>query len=423
MKLSSYTICVEQYPTPDENLYYNTRTQAMVKVNNELKGVLEDYYNPKNFSLKLKYSDELIQLHKIGIMVLDEEEDRQKIDSFLNDVKHNIDKECLQVTILTTFACNLECVYCFEEGARKDEHMKRSTSDDVINWIKNEMNRCGYKNLSVTFYGGEPLLNKIILEYIAVKLKAWCKATGKGFKFSLQTNGYNLTPEVVDRLLEVGLSRVRVSVDGLAHIHDKNRPLRGGGGSFDRIIENILASVDKVRTCISTCYEADDITHIEELLAYFKKIGILHKIDDFMFSPIQPSLGPKDNPGRIRMKECMCNYDDDILIRANKKIISLMNSLDLPSRIGMTITMCPLTMHAGGFTIDQRGNIFKCNSMLGYQEFSAGHVKDANLNEKSKEFINLEPWKKCNQDCQYLPMCSGGVIFFMLFICRLCTCQ
>ena len=48
-----------------------------------------------------------------------------------------------------------------------------------------------------------------------------------------------LTEEVVDRLLPFGLKGVKITLDGDRETHNRMRPLRGGQGTFDRIIENM----------------------------------------------------------------------------------------------------------------------------------------------------------------------------------------
>jgi len=411
VQLSHYTIIVKNYPEKEKHLLFNTRTQGMVKINEELRKLVENYYAPRNFSLKVKYCNELEQLYKMGILVNNEEDDRKKLGSFFHQLKHDVRKSCLQATILTTYACNFQCVYCFEEGSRKDVSMDISTADQAMQWLKKNIERLGYESLSITFYGGEPLLNKPVLEHIATHLKNWCEKKNIGFKFTLQTNGYLMTPECIDKYLKLGLCRARVSVDGPADVHDLNRPLRGGGKTFDRIMENILASIDKVTICISTSYQQDDIGHIEKLLDYFDKLGILNKLDDFVFSPIQPSLGPNSQPKQIRMVECMGNYEDEVLVSANTKIQELMRKRKLPFKGGMTVTACPLTMENGSVVIDQEGRIYKCNSMLGYPEFAVGDVRQDEFNDRNKEFVNIDAWKKCPEDCVYLPMCSGGCRF------------
>ena len=53
------------------------------------------------------------------------------------------------------------------------------------------------------------------------------------------TNGLLLTPEVVDRLTPLGLNGVKVTLDGDRDTHNRMRPLRGGQGTFDRILDNV----------------------------------------------------------------------------------------------------------------------------------------------------------------------------------------
>ena len=53
MKLSDYTITVEDYPKEGEHILFNTRTQAMVKIKQELKEILS-----------AKQLDMLKELHK-----------------------------------------------------------------------------------------------------------------------------------------------------------------------------------------------------------------------------------------------------------------------------------------------------------------------------------------------------------------------
>ena len=411
MKLSDYTFCVEHYPAEGDHLLFNTRTQAMVKVNDELKGVIDHFFDAENFDLKIKYCSELIRLHDMGILVENEEEDRRNLEAFFQQLKHGIKKACLQVTVLTTDACNFSCVYCFEKDAQENIHMDRATCTLAMDWMKKQIERFGYEELQIVFYGGEPLLNTAGLEAIAEGMKSWCGARGVRFRFMLQTNGYLMTPEIVERYLPLGLFKAMISVDGPAAVHDRNRPLKGGGATFERIMKNILGCVDKVKIGIATSYDKDEIGHIEEMLDDFEELGILHKLGDFVFSPIHPSFGPKNRPEAFRQMSCMCNYEDDVIVRANENIRKLMEHKGLPTRNVMAIAACPLTRQHSGVTIDQRGRIYKCNSMLGYPEFSVGDIREEGFNEKHEEFLNIDAWRTCPQDCTYLPMCSGGCRF------------
>ena len=73
------------------------------------------------------------------------------------------------------------------------------------------------------------------------------QARGIAMTISVITNGLLLTPEVVDRLKPFGLTSVKITLDGDRDTHNRMRPLRGGQGTFDRIIHNIRQIAGKCR--------------------------------------------------------------------------------------------------------------------------------------------------------------------------------
>ena len=408
MKLSSYTIIVDDYPQKGECLVYNTRTQALIKLDSRLREAV------KNLSAEIaqRFKDEINTLHDNGILVADEKEDNQRLEDFFRQLKEGVRKASFPVSVLTTYACNFDCDYCFQKSSRVNESMDKATASALIEWLKKKALVLGYEEIYIVFYGGEPLMNRPVIEMIASNMNAFCKANGLKFKFMLQTNGYLLSREWVLKYLPLGLSQVRISVDGVGEVHDRNRHLLDGSGTFKKIMENILACVDDVQIGISCSYESGDVSHIEELLDYLDSLGILYKLGEFMFSPVHPSLGPSGNAHDIQQCEHMNNYGEDNLIKAARNIRRIMAKRRLPMRSGLSIVACPLTRKNGGVTIDQKGRIFKCNSMLGHPEFSVGDVREDNFNNVHEEFVNLDVWQKCPRSCPYLPMCSGGCRMF-----------
>lgn len=408
MQFSFHTITIPNYPNPSEYLLYNTRSQAMVKINHELKDLIDHFSHPDYFALRFQYAQELVQLHQQGILTTSDEEDLSRLKSHMDQIKYNVQTDLYFATILTTYACNFKCVYCFEESSRVNEKMTNETADHTMDWLKFKTIQYGYRHIYLNFYGGEPLLNKPILEYIASSMKAWCESRGMKFSFMMQTNGYLMTPELVDRYKELGLKQVRISVDGVGEDHDKHRPLRGGGSTFEVIMKNIIASCDKLPIGISVSFDKGDLRHIEKLFEYCKNKGIMRKLGQFIFAPIHATLGANGQTEKIQNSHCMCNYEDDALVQANRRIRELMISNGLDMKSGMSTSICPVTRHEAGVTIDQQGRIFKCNSMLGHPELSTGHVKDNEYNQQHQAFIHLDVFNQCPQDCTYMPMCSGG---------------
>src|SRR5690606_26699366 len=92
--------------------------------------------------------------------------------------------------------------------------------------------------LTVVFFGGEPLLNfpmiKIVVDYCSKKEKESLKK----FKYEIVTNGTMFNDEINAYLNENNFE-VTISFDGDKDTQDKNRPFRGGKGSYDSILPKI----------------------------------------------------------------------------------------------------------------------------------------------------------------------------------------
>ncbi len=408
MRLSCHTILVPDYPQSGEHLLYSTRTQALVKIDDALREILNQL-TIAPYQEDILQRDDVRHLHRIGLLVRDDVEEREKLRSHLQQIKYSYNPAYLTVTLLTTYSCNFKCTYCFEESSRTNVKLSFETQEQVIRYLQRKMERLGYEALHINYYGGEPLLNQAAIENVSSQMLAWCEANGKKFDMALQTNGYLLTPEIVNKYKQYNLRHVRISLDGVGEDHDRNRPLRGGGGTFERIMKNIVDCADLIPIGLSIGFEKGNIDPIEKLINHLENLGVLHKLGRFVFSPIIPTLGPKGNPTAVRGSECSCNLDDAIYAQAVKKLNALLDAKGVANpKSGMSTSICPLTRENGGVTIDQEGKLYKCNSLLGHPEFAVGDVYHEEYNEKGKEFRDLDVWKQCPVDCTYLPMCSGG---------------
>lgn len=406
MKLSRFNLWVEDYPQKGEHLLFNSRTQALIKLNQELK---EDLDRLLVTSLN-KY---LQDLRQNGIIVENEEEEVVKLKDFFRQIKYESYKLPFEATILTTYSCNFRCVYCFEQSVREKLFMDKDTSDSVIRWLINIAQERNLKKIYIVYYGGEPLLNIRPIYDISWQMQEWAQKNNVHFSFGIITNGSLVYPELIDKLLTVGLEQVRISIDGDREAHNKNRPFSDGSPTFGLIMDNIKAIIDKVKVAIAGNFDRENFKSIPGLLDYLERDGLLYKLDFLMFSPLVPRLGPKDNPSAIELSHCLSFLEQDGLFN---EVISIKRELlkrGLKLRTsGLAVNACSLTMQDGGVTIDPQGNIYKCNSLLGYPQFSVGNVYNEDFNQRYEEFLNIDAWDKCPPDCPYVPMCQGGCRFF-----------
>ena len=156
-----------------------------------------------------------------------------------NQILLSLSNNILNLILLPTEACNFRCVYCYEEF--KYNRMEPW----VVRGVQALMARraAGLTSLSISWFGGEPLLARGIIEEVMLRAKALREAhPALRVSSNATTNGYLLTRPVLQRLLDLGVTSYQVSFDGPRDWHDRKRVLAGGRGTFDRIWGNLLGA-------------------------------------------------------------------------------------------------------------------------------------------------------------------------------------
>lgn len=135
--------------------------------------------------------------------------------------------------------CNLGCTYCYAEqggfgGAPKN--MPQETALQAVEQLIGHAEPGAKLNLS--FLGGEPLVNRPVLQAATRHAADLARRKGTPITFSITTNGTLVGDADADFFEEHGFA-VTISLDGIGAAHDAQRPFRDGRGSFDRIMRRI----------------------------------------------------------------------------------------------------------------------------------------------------------------------------------------
>ncbi len=151
----------------------------------------------------------------------------------------------------------------------------------------------------LTLFGGEPLLNLPVAYYLAERLWHASQARGVRMLINVITNGLLLTPEVVDRLAPYGLNAVKVTLDGDRDTHNRMRPLRGGQGTFDKIIHNVRQVAGKCRISIGGNFDESSVDSYPALLDFLREQEFADKLARVAFKPIIRAPKPEQPKGLI----------------------------------------------------------------------------------------------------------------------------
>lgn len=405
MKLSRYTLFVNDYPESGKHIAYNTRTQGLVVLSDPILSQL------KELPMSINHVSEevkpiLNKLQDMGITMKDEADELDIVRDWFETIRYNSKK--LEAYILTSYFCNFACPYCFE-GSVKDQKkfLKKEKADEIIEWLKRKTMEVNPEKVELVFYGGEPLLNIPILTYMAEKMHAWLSTTQWKFEFTMITNGALLTEELVDQLIPLGLKSVRVTLDGDKEVHDQYRPFRGGQGSFDLIIKNIKAIAHKTKVNLASNFNDYSYPSLFRLMDFLEAEGLKDKIAMLDFKPITDRKEPAEKDTHAVSTYACDTTHGEKMIHLKKELMRRGFKTGAALEGG---GICHFKAGQHEVIIDTDGVIFKCPAMVGHPEKSVGNVSDAKFNDQYKEFLtfDLVEWKGKCQDCQYLPFCAGG---------------
>lgn len=131
----------------------------------------------------------------------------------------------MDICFWVTNKCNLCCKYCYVDKSK--DIMTLDIAERAIKYIipllkDNEAN-------NIRFHGGEPLLNKEIIEYIIKEL--YLQVGNKNMHFYLTTNGTIING--VDFIIEN--VKISVSIDGTQYYNDLNRIYKNCEGTYSYI--------------------------------------------------------------------------------------------------------------------------------------------------------------------------------------------
>lgn len=130
----------------------------------------------------------------------------------------------VELQLLTTLKCNLKCSYC-SLGVGDVLGSQTQVDYDIEQLCAFADRHLAGKEVVVTFYGGEPTLNRPMMAQVMQRFPLW--------RYQLQTNG-TLIDDVSPWMLQ-RLSNVLVSIDGGEATTDRHR----GRGIYRQVLKNL----------------------------------------------------------------------------------------------------------------------------------------------------------------------------------------
>ena len=228
--------------------------------------------------------------------------------------------------------CNQNCVHCYCDAGSSHLPFK---DHPIASWklTIDKLIKFGVWDIYVT--GGENLIVDECFELVNY-------IRSMGATPAMSTNGMHVTQNTLDKIKEVGLSLIQVSLDGATE--KTNDYMRGRSGAFKKTIEGIrkLSSITRpVINCVVSCKNRHEV---EPLVILGKTLGVTY----FKFFP-------QKLVGRSQKKD----------ILSDQQILELVEECgNLSEKHGVRIETFDFTKPCGsgisGFAINENFDIIPC---------------------------------------------------------------
>ncbi|MHB9009734.1 MAG: radical SAM protein [Limisphaerales bacterium] len=309
--------------------------------------------------------------------------------------------------------CNLGCTYCYAQqgefgGAAKN--MSRETAFDAVDLLIDGAEPGARLNLA--FLGGEPLVNRTVLQAATRRAAGRAAQREVEITFSVTTNGTLLRPDDGEFFEEFGFA-VTLSLDGPREAHNALRPFKGGQGSYDRILDNVrplLASQRRMQVSARVTVTPSNL-RLRETLDQFLAEGF-HSVG---FSPLLRAPTGRGEMQREDLEVMLggmidCGREYERRVEAGRRY-SFANMDNAMKEIAQgTHRPYPCGAGAGYLGVSAEGELAACHRFVGDPDGAMGSLLEGIDRERRAEWLrsrHVHRQEPC-RDCWARYLCGGG---------------
>lgn len=394
MKYNRYNTLFEN---GDKNyILYNCLHDEVIVLLPEIKKILDE--NRDSVEKIEKIHPEFYQFLTEKKFVVPDEAD--EVQEYIQQRKEaETDGKYFSITINPTLDCNFHCWYCYEK-VRKGSMMSEATLSAVKKLLKNKLEEEKKERIHISFFGGEPLLGyRQVIEPLIDYIDPACKETGTLLSLHFTTNGYLLTPEMVDKLAATGCPiTFQVTLDGNRENHNMVRFQRNGERSYDTIIQNIEYALkhDNVWVQVRFNYTANN------------SFSFINVVDDFRGIDEQKKKKLQFNFHQVWQDIKEDDFTQENIGKATRSLQD--NHFQVEPFAKYLKNVC-YANYENSVVINYDGSLYKCTARDFTPESNEGVLQeDGTLvwNEKYLRRMNLKYANRMCQACKIFPICSGG---------------
>ncbi|MBN1872639.1 MAG: radical SAM protein [Anaerolineae bacterium] len=307
-------------------------------------------------------------------------------------------------------ACNLRCRYCYVNAHDALNHglMPWEIAKQAIDLV---FARAGNADsINITFFGGEPLLNKPVLKQVIAYSQELGQARGKRVGYSMTTNATLLDDEMI-ALIKYYNFGLMISMDGPQDVHDRMRPQANGQGSFELAARNVKRLMQSRRSVTVRCTLSNRCLDRPRIVQF---------LEDFGFSRVAMSrctgtvdglspydIGPEENvtlqaQDGYFIERLFEQLERGERIKYNPWANVVRHIHDMQSR------RMRCGVGRGCTTVGIDGRLYPCHRYVGMDNYVLGHVSTGIDRAVFTDYLRgyFSTKRKC-ETCWAINLCGG----------------
>ncbi|HSK41366.1 MAG TPA: radical SAM protein [Arenibaculum sp.] len=308
--------------------------------------------------------------------------------------------------------CNLACTYCYADEGRFGGRSRLMGQDVALAAVDRLLagTRPG-EDAVLGFMGGEPLLNRGLIQAVVPEADRRARRRGVRLRFSLTTNATLATPADAELFAAYPFT-VTVSLDGNREVNDRQRPGRDRHGSFERAMAGLATLASrKPRHLSIRATVTPRMRGLPEILDFL--LGL--DVDEAGFAPVLVAPNPADgfqtdDFARFLDEMIACGEVAKARLLAGRRYPFSNFETALHEIARGTHRPYPCGAGAGYASVSAEGGLFACHRAIDDERFAIGTVEEGPDDARRARFLeerHLSRQTPCTT-CWARQLCGGG---------------
>ena len=309
------------------------------------------------------------------------------------------------LVVAPTYACNLRCPYCYEQGHNGIKgKMSPAIIEATLRFVSERFEEKPFRRLNVQWYGGDPSLALDVVEDLSMRLIDWCDDEGVRYSAMMLSNCNVIDEKAVELLVRARVGHVYMTIDGFEDTHNARRVSATGLNSFEKNIEAArLFKANGIRVQATMNVDRVNWPEFAPLRDMLKEefdveLGFARLCDYGRFYGTRDFKKPAFD---------LFDHDEFCRLRHEEFVDGGFDANTLRALLSAAPIFCNGQRH-NYYIVDTLGDVYMCDGYIGEQDHVVFNVNDRPTYEQL-HMVSHSPYEseKC-RECRLLPICQGN---------------